>query len=484
MGKFSLEAKVGIFVLTSVAILFWMTFRLSHISEKRIGYKIYAVFDSVHGIYEASPIFIAGVKIGYVEKIELMDGRAKVTLRIKPEYKIKVDAKAEVKTQGLLGSSYINIIQGKATSRDIEPGEFLEETTSPIDFATLSKKLSDISDDIKGVTETFKNVLGTKEGEKDIREFLNNLKDLSISIRQIADSNKEDIRDIVKNIKEFSEKLSEDIDRLIGNASSIIEENRGEIKDAVSSIRDAGERLKKTIASLNIIVDDVKEGKGTVGKLLRDEETAKKVDDAISAIDSMVKRARRLEFILKYRGEWMGYNPAGSDNYSYYGSKHFFGLRIQPREDKFYEFDVVSVPSEDVLKEYGIGDNGQRYNIIYRESSIKFSAFIAKRIKFLTFRGGIIQSSGGLGVDIQLIKNYLNFTIETYEFSKDTNPNIKAFFDIALFKYFFFTAGAEDIINSQGRPHYFVGGGIQFSDDDIKSILGFAGSAAIATSGY
>ncbi len=80
--KLSAEAKVGLLVLVGSVILLWMTFAVGkyEFGEKK-GYTVQAVFDSVAGLDAKAAVRMAGVKIGTVEKVELEDSRAKVTLQ-------------------------------------------------------------------------------------------------------------------------------------------------------------------------------------------------------------------------------------------------------------------------------------------------------------------------------------------------------------------------------------------------------------------
>jgi hypothetical protein len=69
-------------------------------------------------------------------------------------------------------------------------------------------------------------------------------------------------------------------------------------------------------------------------------------------------------------------------------------------------------------------------------------------------------------------------SFEAFDFSKNTNPYLKAWLSMKFFRYFFVAGGLNDFINYKLTPTYFLGGGISFRDEDLKSIIGIAGSAA------
>jgi phospholipid/cholesterol/gamma-HCH transport system substrate-binding protein len=86
MASVSTEAKVGIFVLVALLVLAYMSFRVgeSTFGFKK-GYTITATFDNVSGLEKDASIQVAGVDVGRVESITLRDGKAVVTLRIRPD---------------------------------------------------------------------------------------------------------------------------------------------------------------------------------------------------------------------------------------------------------------------------------------------------------------------------------------------------------------------------------------------------------------
>ncbi len=95
MKNQSTELKVGLFAIVVIVFLTYMTFKvggLPLIWEK--GYRLYVEFDDISGLDEQSRIKVAGVEAGIVEKIELIDGKAKLTLLINPDINIYRNAKA------------------------------------------------------------------------------------------------------------------------------------------------------------------------------------------------------------------------------------------------------------------------------------------------------------------------------------------------------------------------------------------------------
>ena len=108
MKKFTLEAKVGVFVLVCLAIFVYAWFAVVGVNFEK-GFELKAHFDSVEGLTKGVQVQIAGIKVGTVKDIRFDKdtGKALVTMEIKKEYENAIPADSRVllraKLTGLLG---------------------------------------------------------------------------------------------------------------------------------------------------------------------------------------------------------------------------------------------------------------------------------------------------------------------------------------------------------------------------------------------
>jgi phospholipid/cholesterol/gamma-HCH transport system substrate-binding protein len=140
MKKFNLEMTVGIFMLTGILAIAYLTLNIGGI-ELFGGnyYHLFADFDSVSGLKTGAQIEIAGVPIGKVASIRLSDDQARVELAIQPEVKVGSDVFASVKTQGIIGDKYIQLTPGVDDDYLKEGGE-ITNTESAVDLEALISK--------------------------------------------------------------------------------------------------------------------------------------------------------------------------------------------------------------------------------------------------------------------------------------------------------------------------------------------------------
>src|SRR3972149_6304055 len=152
--KLTPEAKVGLFVLLGIILLVYMSLRMGGITLGRAeGYKLNVSFSSAAGLDKDGSVRVAGVEVGKVQEIRLKDHKAQLTLLIKPDVQIGQDYTAVLTTSGLLGEKYLELIPGSPSAPPLKDGDTITRTTSYADMDKLITLLSDVSGDIKNVSE-------------------------------------------------------------------------------------------------------------------------------------------------------------------------------------------------------------------------------------------------------------------------------------------------------------------------------------------
>ena len=87
------EVAVGVLILAAASLLAYMAIRVGSIRVRgAVTYVSY--FDDVAGLVENAPVSAAGIKIGSVDSLEFVEGRAKVTLRRSPDIPVRDNVSA------------------------------------------------------------------------------------------------------------------------------------------------------------------------------------------------------------------------------------------------------------------------------------------------------------------------------------------------------------------------------------------------------
>jgi phospholipid/cholesterol/gamma-HCH transport system substrate-binding protein len=142
MKKRKIEFYVGLFVILGLACI---TYLFAAFGEtglmNRPQYRIYAYFTSVSGLKKGARVEMAGVEIGSVSSISIDKERmlAKVELSIDKNIGLSEDIIASVKTSGIIGQKYIDILPGGSDTM-LEPGDEVVNTESSLDIESLVRK--------------------------------------------------------------------------------------------------------------------------------------------------------------------------------------------------------------------------------------------------------------------------------------------------------------------------------------------------------
>ena len=139
MKKSTIEIIVGLFICVGLLCMGYISVKLGNVTLfNKDYYPLQASFTSVAGLRKDTNVEISGVQIGKVESIHLENYQAIVNLLIKNGIEIQDDAIASIKTKGILGDQYIEILPG-ASDEILNPGELIMDTEPPFDLLSILK---------------------------------------------------------------------------------------------------------------------------------------------------------------------------------------------------------------------------------------------------------------------------------------------------------------------------------------------------------
>ena len=315
------------------------------------------------------------------------------------------------------------------------------------------------SNNDKEVTSLFKEV-----HYADIAEVLDEVSfDDAIYIIKLLDSEKtseilmeldEDIREkILENLsaKEIAEEVEEmDSD----DAADII----GELSE---------ERQERVINALedDELVADIKVGKGTLGKILVEEDIADEVKQTLSSVNKIVGR------VSDIRTELSGFMGAGTES----GSTTTGALRIFPSPERFYILGLSSSnygpESEKETTRIVGGVTTTETEKVKKKDVFRFDVQIGRKLHDLYVRGGIIESTGGVGLDYDLFNGATRLSFDMFDYRDSVGPNLRLSTEVQLWNVFYGKISGVDLATKDRSGLFSLG--LRFNDEDIKGLLGF-----------
>ncbi len=536
--------------VTGLAFLGAFTFFKKGGYAKSESYVVVARFSDATGLTWRSRVQIAGIQVGEVERISLEGSRARLEIRIKNDVDLREDA-CLYKTfpSALLPDALLEVTPGsqdRPSLKDV-PQERKEitcirEATSVQQLLDSMAKIAadvqtvtgDLADSVRGdkgslrdvienlavTTDRLRDLVG--ENQENVSAILRNTRDFTSDLREISGRDKDRIHAILVNVEALTRELrstSQSLDRIIAGrpAGETSEGPRdgapaapgdgapgpsgapGEEGPAVAEggpegkgVEQAVEKLNDNLSKLDEILGKVRDGKSTAGRLLVDERMGRQVGNAVEGLADYFDRIERMQIQLHLRSEAL-LNQSVSEGRP--GAKVYFGARIIPRPDKYYEVELVSDPRglDNITTETSTTtvDGGPPTTTVTsrnkNEQKLAISLQLAKRYGRVTLRGGLIENSGGVGADLHLLDERLRISISMFQFNRPQNDlfmRTKIWADYVFLDHFYLTTGVDDVLNRWssstrpgGRPFnfgtdVFFGLGLQFTDDDIKTLIG------------
>ncbi|MFH1017902.1 MAG: MlaD family protein [Pseudomonadota bacterium] len=463
----STEFAVGAFALLGLLIIIYMSLKVNDRGYVGTGSKIYqAHFESVSGLIRKVPIEVAGITVGYVEDMRLDGDTALVHIRVRKDIQVHADAALTIRDRGLLGDKFIMMNPGTSETPVLADGGEIRKTYTKNDFQQIAQSLTETANTVRELVESDnpKGALG---------RVVVNMRDMSQKLNDIVGANENRVSQILRHLESFSADLSD----ITGENKEQIHSVLVALGDVAVSMRDAlgkngqismaAEHMNKSMESLDRILAKVERGEGTVGKLLNDETTVNKVNETLDNVNDTMGLFRKIQLGIRYRGEYLTSSKQ---------LQNLVGITLAPAPDKYLLFEIVSAPRgrthvTDTTVTSG-GATVSTTQVVQTDNNLLFTLLLAKRFWDLTLRFGLIRNQGGVGADYSLFHDKLVLSVEAFDFNRPSNRmQLRGYGTIVLYKHLLLTGGVDDIVTKIGGRNAFVGGGIQFTDDDLKALV-------------
>ena len=481
------ELKVGLFALLVLSVFAYMTFKAGGIDlTAKQGYVVYVYFRNIAGLDVKTKVKISGVNAGVIEKIQLDEGRAKLTVRMNREVKLYTDSSASIKAAGLLGDKYLEIKPGN-TEPVLVDGETLKNVSEIVDLDDLTRNLTAVSENINILAKSLNETFATSESKDALQETIINLRDitaefketiavndiklrdtldtihsLALSINDLVNDNSETFTAAVHNMEDFSHSLKTEGPELVANLSKAAEE----LKDLVEENRPA---IKRTTESLDQITQKIDRGEGSLGKFIKDDSLHESIKNAAQGIEKTVSAIDRFRTFITFQADYL--TESGD-------AKGYFMVTLQPRPERYYILGVVSDPLGRVDKTVTIKktEEGKKRIEKYEiKDEIEFTAQYAMRHNDLALRLGFTENTFGAGTDYFFHNDKGKISADIWDFDNDEedsdNPHLRVGVDYFLFRNLFITAGGDNLLNDEWRGAY-AGVGLRIEDEDLKYLFG------------
>ncbi len=325
--------RVGIFALIAFGISILIVITLSgdqKLFEK--SYTLETTFKNTSGLIKGAAVRLSGVRMGAVTglgfaKQPVGDKVIQVTMKLTKEgmSRLNPDSMATIRTEGLLGDKFIEILPGKEAPLTNPPDVTTIESQTPMEMAELIDQSGDLLTSIISISESLDQIVkgfGSKENIDNINETIASVKSSSKTLQRSLESienSKGILNTMIFGPKDKSGntidentlvKLNNLINEITNGNGSLHALIYGDKLDAtLSNLSSAtaklnGENgimteLQETMSNFREISEMIRGGEGTIGGLLIDPS----IYDSLKGVLGEAERSKFVRAAVRYMVE-------------------------------------------------------------------------------------------------------------------------------------------------------------------------------------
>lgn len=499
---------VIIAVVAVLAIIVRAKMPTTHVGQH---FRAWALFRDGSRLAIGSPVMIAGVHVGEVTSLEVQHGMARVDMKLRDDTDVPVDSWITKKAESAFGDSYLEIIPdtpeaGAANVRKLQSGEriahVIEGTSTDSALRAMAQTIPKVEHGLDKVHDVALDgrdwahgIFGERmegidhwldEGhlEQPLTAADRAMERLETGTTKAADAvHAFSVRDTFASI-----------DGAVTKARRQMASLKSGLHDGLQSARDGMDRIDPQVQEVADVMAAIDQGsgedwKGTLGRLVSSPKTADQVEDFTEGLRDTTSNWSRFKAYLGLRAEYNIFSTI---------PRVYLTAELRSRNDKFYLVELEKgglggFPS-DQLTDVPASGEFTRYQQI--RDTLRFTAQFGKQFGWLQVRGGLKDSTPGVGADI--LAGRLKISTDVYG-AFDHVPRLKVTAAFEVLRSAYVVAGIDDALHTPGYLRivtgntdvpiqfndlhygrdYFLGGTLYFTDEDLSTMIRVFGTVLV-----
>lgn len=282
------EFKIGLFSVIAITLLYLGFNFLKGIDFLATTNKYYTVYENIGGLQVSNSVIIKGFAVGRVSNITYDQERGnKIVVELDINGNILLDdsAVAVLVSEGFLGGKAIELKMPPVIKAPLESGDTLRSEIALDIFESLTEQTGPVADDIGAlIRQLNEEILNFHETElllrETIRKINSNLDQTYLMIKENRENFKitmENLNGLTLNLKDASTELKP----LLLDANVFMDSlNNLELSSTLES-------MSSSMDNLNLLLKNLNEGEGSMGKLLHDDSLYHYLTRTAADLDSL-----------------------------------------------------------------------------------------------------------------------------------------------------------------------------------------------------
>lgn len=488
-------AKVGMVTVTAMILFLFVVTQIGRIGGGGdVEYRI--MFESVGGLQERSPVYLAGVRIGYVKSLELVEAsnnQVKATIAVtRPDVKLYRSRQSEEPdgtlyvytiTGNLMGDRWIEIKPGPVPA-DEPPlqagGQVVGE--SPVTLDDLAREGNQVMEEFKESVVALNELVADEKFQQDIKLTMGNFQAISGNLKEVS----EDAKVMVSGLNERVNRLGNSLESVVAHVDStvlsfqsdarlvgsnlrgfstdvrqLVNSNRGNLDTIVTNLRETSISLKKAMK----VVEELAEDEGVRDDVLVAVKNLKKTSEEVQGIAADIRSLTSdPELQGDLRETVVNAREASASAKRVMGTVE--GISSDVKQGKMVGGEIEQQWNTDTGEAhtnvnaflFPEGKYGAKFGVDSLGNENLWNLQAMRNWDKWRLRGGMIRSQFGLGADARLFKKKLELSVDAYNTS-DPQVDVLGKF---LFKGDFFIQGGVRNATRDSKRFPVIGAGKRF----------------------
>ncbi len=290
----SKEFQVG--TLTTIAItilILGYNFMRGKDNPFTRGKEFIVYYDSTQGLGVGTSVIYNGLRIGQLSSIDITDDgkRMEARFEVASSLEIPKDSKFQIQSE-LLGGQKVRLVLGSSKNY-AEDGDTLIGTYASDQFSAINEQVLPIASKVDSLLTQMNRVLhhpGLDQALTELPGAMNELKLLLRDSRGMISSNTEYVEASLKNLAVFTDNLKEYNKSIRLTLNRIDKSTEGLDTFKIARVLEHSDSL---ISGLNSLTNQIKSGKGTMGKLMYDETLYQNLSSTTDELNRILRDLKR-----------------------------------------------------------------------------------------------------------------------------------------------------------------------------------------------
>jgi phospholipid/cholesterol/gamma-HCH transport system substrate-binding protein len=249
-----------------------------------------AVFVDVGTLTKGDPVKVNGVKKGRVTDIRLKGNRVEVTMSIEKDVQITQDSRIVIQNIGLMGERMIGIRLG--TGEPLQQGQIMEgQFDSGIAEAMgmLGEVLREVQATMDELQSVVKNTVGNEQFQVTFNRVTTRLDETTGILKRKVAQNKDALQSSIEDLQY----TSHEVRGFMANNKDRLNKTVGNVEDITNQTKDMLARADKISADIQEILGRMNSDRSSIGRLMADTAFAGQLKETIQNADSLVRQIKK-----------------------------------------------------------------------------------------------------------------------------------------------------------------------------------------------